>query len=277
MKTIKLLALTAITAVTVISCQKNEITEEIEQQKLEPTQEQLDQLLKIGVNNENVTLEDITLLDGVTQRYLVSGDISIPVSDLDKYVNKMENNTQKQYRTPFIVSPPNRTIDIIGYTGACCALTSKMQTALRWAVNNYNRLNTSLRFRLTFGTNFIPQDIVVYNNNQSGGGGSAGFPTPAGLPYKYIQINAGTDNFSTNVVEHVMTHEIGHCVGFRHQDWFNRQSCGYVGPLPAESPAILIPGTPPSSFADSVMLACFNANEDGEFTATDIQALNILY
>ncbi|WP_299241461.1 M57 family metalloprotease [uncultured Aquimarina sp.] len=278
MKKIKLLALCAIVMAMTYSCQKKEVTEEIQGITQEPTKEQLDKLLSMGINIDDVSIQEITNLDGKTYKYLVSGDILVPVSDLDSYPElKRLDGGDKQYRDVNIVSPANRDIDILGYTGGSFALTSKMQTALSWAVNNYNALPNTLNFNLTFGTNFGPADIVVYKVNNAGGGGSAGFPNVQGEPYKWVRINSGTDAFTTNVNEHVIGHEIGHCVGLRHQDWYNRQSCGYTGPLPAESPAIWIPGTPISPFADSLMLACFGPNEDGEFTNSDKDALNILY
>jgi len=115
-----------------------------------------------------------------------------------------KDGISKQYRTRNLVTGSNRSFRVVGYTGSCCALTSKMQTALRWAVNNYNRINTSLNLTLVFQSNFNNRDMVVYNNGASGGGGSAGFPS-GGQVFKRVQINAGTDRFNTNVVEHVMT------------------------------------------------------------------------
>ncbi|MFD2562420.1 M57 family metalloprotease [Aquimarina rubra] len=278
MKKIKFLALSATVMVMLFSCQKKEITEETPQNIYEPTKEQLDKLYDMGINIDDVSIQEITYLDGKTSKYFVSGDILVPVSDLDSYPKlKSLDDGNKQYRHVNIVSPANRNIDILGYTGGNLGLTSKMQTALSWAVNNYNALPNSLNFNLTFGTDYVPADIVVYKVNNANGGGSAGLPNAQGKPYKWIQINSGMDAFSVNVNEHVIGHEIGHCLGLRHQDWYNRQSCGYSGPLPAESPAIWIPGTPFSAFADSIMLACFGPNEDGEFTDTDKTALNILY
>lgn len=279
MGTLKRLVLCTIIAGFFWSCQKEDLTTETpEQVTLEPTKVQLDKLSNMLINTDNVTIKDITTLDGIKKKYLVSGDILIPVFDLKNYSKlKPKTTNQKQFRFPYIVSPLYRVIDILGYTGSGYALTSKMQTALRWAVNNYNSLGNSLQFRLTFGTDFSPADMVVYNNNQPGGGGAASIPNAAGKPGKYIQINAGTNSYSTNVVEHVMTHEIGHAIGLAHQDWYNLQSCGYTGPVPAEPTPIWIPGTPWSPYTDSIMLACFSASADGELTATDILALNILY
>ncbi|WP_024768578.1 M57 family metalloprotease [Aquimarina macrocephali] len=278
MKKWKLLALCAIIAGFISSCQKDEVTNEaLEQVKIEPTKAQLEKLHNMGVNTDNVTIEDFTFLDGSSAKHLVSGDITVPIADLNKYPElESRDDDSKQYRTPNLVSPPNRNIKILGYTGGGFALTPKMKTALSWAVFNYNVLPNTLNFTLSYGTNVAAADIVVYKI-AGAAGGIAGFPTPAGKPYKWVRIRAGTDAYSTNVNEHVIGHEIGHCIGFRHQDWYNRQSCGYTGTLPAESTAIWIPGTPWSPNADSIMLACFGAGEDGELTPTDKTALNILY
>ncbi|WP_378173750.1 M57 family metalloprotease [Aquimarina sp. SS2-1] len=278
MKKIKFLVLSATMTVILFSCQKKEIIEETQQNIYEPTKEQRDKLYDMGINIDNVSIQEITYLDGKTANYLVSGDIVVPVSNLNSYPTlKPLDGGNKQYRDANIVAPIHRNIDILGYTGSNFALTSKMQTALSWAVNNYNALPNSLKFNLSFGTNFSAADIVVYKVNNVSAGGSAGLPDAQGKPYKWIQINSGTDAFNVNVNEHVISHEIGHCLGLRHQDWYNLQSCGYTGSLPAGPPAIWIPGTPTSPYADSIMLACFGPNEDGEFTDTDKIALNILY
>ncbi len=278
MKKIKFLALCAIVAGVVTSCQKDEIANEVQPEAVKLlTKDQLKALANAGVNTVDAHLTTVTHLDGVKRSGIQAGDLFIQLDQLNEIAMKLNDDGSKQYRTSNLVTGSNRTIDILGYTGSGNALTSTMQTGLQWAVNNYNRLNSSLNFRLTFGTNFQAADMVVYNNNQGGGGGSAGFPS-GGRPNKFIQINAGTSSFGNNVNEHVIGHEIGHSIGFRHQDWRTRQSCGQnTNEGTAGVGAILINGTPSSDRADSIMLACFSSSEDGEFTSSDITAIETIY
>ncbi len=183
----------------------------------------------------------------------------------------------EQYRTNNLVSQP-RTISVIGYTGGQFALSSRGRTGLQWAINNYNRLNLDIQFSLRFAAS-TNADMVIYDNsvnNPGRSGGSAGFPS-GGNPNKFIQIY-GLANSSNNVNEHVITHEMGHSIGFRHTDYFSRQSCGdNVNEGSAGVGAIQIPGTPSGFDPNSIMLACFNNNVNGEFNNNDITALRFLY
>ena len=212
--------------------------------------------------------------DGTVETmYIVDGDIEVTKDELEQ-LRSFDGELLKQYRTRNLVSDNN--ISVIGYTGGSNALTSKMRTALRWAVNNYNALNTNKTFTLRFAT-ATNADIVVYRNpNNNGAGGRAGFPS-GGRPYKWVQIYSGMESYNTNVNEHVITHEIGHCMGLRHTDWFSRQSCGQSGESAGSDGAIRIPGTPSGYDANSIMLACFGANEDGEFGRYDRVALETIY
>ncbi|WP_425392154.1 M57 family metalloprotease [Ekhidna sp.] len=245
----------------------------------EISDEVLAQFTDIGFDVSDIELinKKNELTGEVTRGYLLEQDMFVPVEQLQEMVNSDFFGQLEQYRTSALVSSSNYNIDIIGYTGGSYALDNTMRTALQWAVNNYNRLNIGLNFNLSYGTNYGNKDIVVYRVS-GGGGGSAGFPS-GGKPYKWVQIQSGTSNYGTNVVEHVITHEIGHSVGFRHTDYFNRSiSCGSGGNEgSAGVGAIHIPGTPTGADMNSIMLACFSANEDGEFGSYDITALEYLY
>jgi hypothetical protein len=227
-----------------------------------------------SVNFDDIVKVKEVRPDGTTETlYQIDEDIQVTEDQLAE-LRAMDAALEKQYRTNNLVSDNN--ISVIGYTGSGYNLTSKMRTALQWAINNYNALNTNKTFSLSFSAS-TNADIVVYRNiGNNGAGGVAGFPA-GGQPYKWVQIYNGMESYNTNVNEHVITHEIGHCMGLRHTDWFSRQSCGQSGESAGSTGAVLIPGTPSGYDANSVMLACFSSSEDGEFGFYDRVALETIY
>jgi len=258
------------------SCEKENADLIEDQANVEVSEDVMAKLTSLAFNPSDVHITDFELPDGSTEkRYMVEGDIALT----KEYIETMDLNggvQSEQYRTNNLVQQ-NRTYRVLGYTGGRFALSQSGRTGLQWAINNYNRLNLSINFTLTFGTDLGPADIVVYDNpNQSGSGGSAGFPS-GGNPNKFVQIY-GLDGSSNNVNEHVIGHEIGHSLGFRHTDYFSRQSCGSnTNEGQAGVGAVRIPGTPAGFDPGSLMLACFNNNVDGEFNNNDITALRFLY
>lgn len=281
MKTPKLLLGILATGALLTSCEKEE-TKTPEEAKMEDasqetkiSKEDIKQIAQLHFNTQDAKAIDLLLPNGDTKKsFLIEGDILVDEDQLETMSSA--NITDKQYRTFNLVSSP-RNVNVIGFTGGSGqGLTTKQRTALQRAINNYNSLNIGLNFTLTFGTNYGPYDIVVYQNPNGQAGGVAGFPS-GGDPYKYVQIFSGMENYSTSTNEHVITHEIGHSVGLRHTDWFSRQSCGQSGEAAGSDGAVYIPGTPEGYDSNSLMLACFSSNESGNFGYYDEVALEYLY
>ncbi|MFB0904850.1 MAG: M57 family metalloprotease [Nonlabens sp.] len=264
-------------AIVLTSCEKDqEIVVDDSQSTLQLAKEHAE---KIGYNPDDIDIRDFLYPDGSSdERIFIEDDIAL--SEEQFFALEQIESLNKQYRTFNLVTGNNRTIDILGYTANNAnGLSSKAQTGLSWAVANYNRLSgVSLNLRLTFGTNFQAADLVVYDtsSSNSSSGGVAGFPSNSGTPNKFVQIY-NLESFSTNVNEHVITHEIGHSIGFRHSDYFSRQSCNQSGEAAGSAGAVHIPGTPTGWDPSSLMNACFSANTGGEFNANDITALQSMY
>ena len=216
----------------------------------------------------------------VVQRIFIGNDIVTSREEIQ--LLDAAHSQNRHYRSFNLVSGSFKTINIIGYTGNDAnGLSDKARTALTQAVDNYNNLDIDLQFNLTFGTNWQAADMVVYDNSVSttNQGGRAGFPDSSGRPFKFVQIfNLG--QFSTDANEHVITHEIGHSVGFRHTDWFDRLSCpvaiqGNEGE--GSTGAVYIEGTPSGRDTSSIMQACFSGSTNGEFNSNDGVALRAMY
>jgi hypothetical protein len=186
-----------------------------------------------------------------------------------------DQGTQEQYRTTNLVGTSvtkicvNPTSQFNSY--------SRLSQGLDLAIANYNGLG----LRITFArgpTTGCTANIAA--KTMSGTGGSAGFPS-GGKPYGTINIGTGLQSYSADVNEHVITHELGHAVGFRHSDYYNRSiSCGGAATNEGTAGvgAVLIPGTPSTTTVGaSVMNSCFRSTESGEWTASDKTALNYLY
>jgi dual-action HEIGH metallo-peptidase len=177
----------------------------------------------------------------------------------------------EQYRTTNLVGTSVTKI-CINPTSAFNSY-SQLSAGLDLAIQNYNAL--ALRIFFARGpTTGCTANITA--QTMTGTGGSSGFPS-GGLPYGTINIGTGLQSASLDMNEHVITHEMGHTLGFRHSDYYMQTSCGGAEGT-AGVGAILIPGTPSTaSPGGSIMNSCIPSNPTGELTSTDITALNYLY
>jgi hypothetical protein len=216
--------------------------------------------------------DDIKVVDGLVY---VGNDAEVNLQASEEMLQTDPTSTEEQYRTTNLVGT--------GVTKICVNPTStfnsysRLSQGLDLAIANYNALG----LRITFArgpTTGCTANIAA--KTMSGTGGSAGFPS-GGLPYNTINIGTGLQNYSVDVNEHVITHELGHTIGFRHSDYYNRSiSCGgsATNEGSAGVGAIHISGTPTTAtVGGSVMNSCFRSTESGEWTSSDITALNALY
>ena len=229
------------------------------------TQEIVDNLIQAGFR-----ADDIMVVDGVVY---TGRDAAVSLEASREMLTP--ESGKEQYRTTNLVS---LTLDTICVNGS--RLTKEpFNTALNNALANYNNLNLTFHMVRTSG-NQAGCDALISIRLSGPVGGSSGFPS-GGLPFTSIQIGKGLSSFQTSTVTHVITHELGHCVGFRHSDFFDRSiSCGGQPSNEGDGGvgAILIPGTPSgATVGGSVMNSCFRTVEAGVFTNTDITALNALY
>lgn len=268
-----LLCLMAGASACIVSCKKESAPATTTNQA-GVSQATLDQISALGFSTA-----DVRKVDG---GYLVEGDILLSQKDLTTKVNSpfLRTAKEEQYRTRNLVTGLPRVITV-----RVSNLGTAFIAGTDTAIARYNRLGLSLTFRrITSGTANIT--ITGFNEGPSGGFitlGSAGFPTSSGNPYNSILMNTNAAAYGTNpnvlYVGSVIQHEIGHCIGFRHTDYFNRAlSCG--GSASNEGAgsvgAILIPGTPSGLSANSWMLACSNGG-NRTFNSNDVVALNYLY
>src|SRR3954463_3309352 len=233
-------------------------------------QEIIDNLLQAGFPRS-----EIQVFDGVVYTGL-DAEVSLAAS---REMLTGEQGTEEQYRTTNLVST---SVTNICVNGAAFTTNAKFNQALNMAITNYN--NEALRWHMTrtSGSTTGCSATITAQFAQGVTGGSSGFPS-GGRPFNTINIGTGLESstFSVDTVEHVITHELGHTIGFRHSDYFNRAiSCGGSPSNEGQAGvgAILIPGTPSgATVGGSIMNSCFRQSETGKFTSTDVTALNTIY
>ncbi|MCY1019649.1 zinc-dependent metalloprotease [Pyxidicoccus sp. MSG2] len=212
---------------------------------------------------------DIAVVDGAVY---VGNDAHVTLESSREMLQTPGN--EEQYSTNNLVGTGvtkiciNPTADFNSYT--------RLSEGLDLAIENYN----SQGLRITFQRGGTGCTANIAAKTTSGVGGSSGFPK-GGKPYGTINIGTGLQSYSVDVNEHVITHEIGHTIGFRHSDYYDRSiSCGGAASNEGASNigANHIPGTPTTATTGgSVMNSCFRSNESGEWSSSDRTALNYLY
>jgi hypothetical protein len=211
----------------------------------------------------------------ITENLIAAGRDAVVSLESSREMLQVDDRAggEEQYRTNNLVS---RSLANICVNGA--AFTGSFSTALNGAIANYNNQGLTFHMTRTSGST-AGCNAVITARITTGTGGVSGFPS-GGVPFNAINIGSGLNGFAVNTIKHVITHELGHTIGFRHSDFFNRTiSCGTGGNEgDGGVGAILIAGTPSgATVGGSIMNSCFRTTETGNFTGSDVTALQNLY
>ncbi len=208
------------------------------------------------------------LIESKEDYYLVDGDIMILKSQLNEMRGKSDDGPKSKqayggagWGLVHINSVDDITI------AAASNVPSAWKSTIQSAVSNWNNLSNS-RVSFTYQSSPSNPDIMVYYNAYSGGFYAVADQAYENNPGSYIYINSLVASGLTSLErEEIITHELGHTIGFRHTDWQNS----------GESSANNIPFTP-SFDSQSVM----NSGSGGlrswnGFSSNDVVATRVLY
>lgn len=258
-----------VSAMVVCGCTGSEGVEDATPEEV--TQEIVDNLLAADYPESEIEVRD----DGVV---VVGGDAVVSLEASREMIgigghDHADEPQFRQYRTNNLVSPDVKVICVDGSSA-----TGTMSTALDKSIANYTSLNLSFDMVRTTGSD-AGCDAEIKVVVKGGAGGQSGFPA-GGLPFGTVEVGKSTANYGVAVATHVLTHELGHTIGFRHTDYYNRSiSCGTGGNEgDGGVGAVHIPGTPTTAVLNgSVMNSCFNGGSTGQWTSSDLAALDALY
>ena len=280
MKKMKFLTLMAacITIVCLNACKENSTEKITETTVKDPVgADKIAQIKALGFSTNGV----IKTADG----YIVEGDLLLTEENLKGLPVGTSLNIAEteQYRTTNIVRGLPRVVTI-----SLTNLPQKFSDAANAMISRYNSLGLRLTFQRAAAGTRGNIDLLGFSEPADINGlvtlGIGSFPNASGAPGSRIQMNTHPDAYggrTTAYITSVIQHEVGHCIGFRHTDYFNRDfSCPFDARTNNEGQgangAIRIPGTPSTADAGSFMLACAGSGS-GTFNSNDIIALNYLY
>ena len=269
MKKFKLLPMFALLggALAISSCSKKE-----EAAAVAPTSASADAMAQIKALGFDA--QDAKKVDG---GYVVEGDMLLTnelLASAPGYAT-LRVGQDEQYRTTNLVTGLPRVLTV----SISSSFPAAYVTAIDEAIRRYNAAGLRLTFRRVSSGAQLP---VKYSSDLGPGvlGQSGGFPSGGNPAPGFTLVPNVINSSNTNYIATIMAHEMGHCIGMRHTDYYNRAySCGGSTSNEGASTvgAVLIPGTPSAAEPNSWMLACVGNGVNRPFTSNDLTALNYIY
>jgi hypothetical protein len=218
-------------------------------------------------------------------RVVVGGDAVVTVEASREMIGLTRNGEDpedgedqfRQYRTTNVIAAE---VDDICINGSALAPYANLSAGLNGAIANYNNQNLTFNMMRINGPSAPGCDVVINVELWVGrNDAQAGFPS-GGLPFRTVWMGTGVGSFGVPVATHVFTHELGHAIGLRHTDYYNRGISGCPGGNEGQAAegAHHIPNTPTTAaWNGSIMNACYNAGSTGVWDPEDVDALHQLY
>ncbi len=296
------LLLALVVSIFISGCQKEDSVGDINSPEVSALD--LEKIKNLGYSTDSIK---IIQHEEFGQGYIVENDIIL----YDFHLNDSEQTVlrvgdQEQYRTTMIPEFGYTTVNRDGSTSyrreqvfivLDATLPAVYWTALQEVKNRYDNVQ-GLRFELevymegtsSFADRNTNINIIPGTGTYLGAAGppmEVTYTTRSGSTYTEIEpfpeirlIPGNINSTDVNHIATIMAHEIGHCIGFRHTDYFDTSISDCLGggnEGPGEFGAVHIPGTPTGSDANSWMLACIGQDVNRPFTTNDIEAIQYIH
>jgi hypothetical protein len=259
----KLLSI-AILALFFISCEQTQSVDQNNQ--VDENQLIKEHLMNNGFSVRSIEFDgDLVILgkDAAFNRQDLLNDIKNPVAS-------------KQYSTNYIVSQ-SRVSDLKIFINS--KVTSTWKTAVRSAIGDWNSINNTKLYMREVTSSTSADITFVMGRLTYGAIAQATFPFSDGRAGNKITISKTNYGLTSSQMRFAMVHEMGHCLGFRHTNWFDRNSDGNATTNDNEGVSTIganhIPGTPSGLDPNSVMNAYVASWTD--FSNYDKIAVQYLY